>query len=199
MTDSLPMDADDDDGLYTDREAVRFDALRNALYHTSRRMHFEKLNRFTNFLVVAFSTATLSSLTHNYEWLTATVGIALGVSGALQIVYDFSGQAKLHHILQRDYYRLLAEVERTTNPTREQIAKWTGEISAISGEEPPTMRALDAVAYNATADALYHDHGHRLRIGIVPSLLKQFVAFHDKEFRYRETSRPPKDTALPSP
>jgi hypothetical protein len=67
----------------------KFDALRNAIYHSSRRRFFELLNRSLSFLVVISGTAAVANL-HSLEprWLAAMAAII----GALQLVFDFGGR-----------------------------------------------------------------------------------------------------------
>jgi hypothetical protein len=81
----------------------KFDALRNAIYHSSRRRFFELLNRSLSFLVVISGTAAVANL-HSLEprWLAAMAAII----GALQLVFDFGGRARIHEVLQRRYFEL---------------------------------------------------------------------------------------------
>lgn len=134
----------------------RFDALRNAIYHSSRRRFFELLTRSLSFLVVVSGTVAVSGLL-NPKWLAA----AAAVIGASQLVFDFSGRARVHEMLQRKYYDLIAQMDGVQNPTDSQIGEWQAALNRIYVDEPPPMRALDAIAYNA---ACRHVGGGQFRI-----------------------------------
>ena len=77
--------------------------------------------------------------------------------GALQLVFDFNGRARLHEGLQRKYYDLLADIDGVLEPSDDQIVKWQSTLNKIYSDEPPPMRALDAIAYNAPCRNLGHD------------------------------------------
>jgi hypothetical protein len=74
--------------------------------------------------------------------------------GALQLVFDFNGRARINELLQRKYYELLAQIDAVTNPSKEQISEWQAALNRIYVDEPPPMRALDAIAYNTGCRAL---------------------------------------------
>ncbi|KAF0674336.1 hypothetical protein, partial [Profundibacterium mesophilum] len=61
--------------------------------------------------------------------------------------------ARDHQTLQRDYYALLAEIDAAVAPDDATMALWHGRMITLSGDEPPTMRAIDAKAYNDALDA----------------------------------------------
>jgi hypothetical protein len=95
---------------------IKFDALRNAIYHSSRRRFFELLSRFLSFLVVVSGTLAVATLA-NWDPRWPAAGAA--VIGAMQLVFDFNGRARLHENLQRRYFELLAKIERVLTPTEQ--------------------------------------------------------------------------------
>lgn len=148
-------------------EDVRFDTLRNALYHTARRMSFDRYNRWASFFVILLGTASIGDAFAFYsiDIQRGWFGAAVAAVGAAQLVFDFGGRARDHQTLQREYYNLLSEIESCTDMSDEQIAAWYGKIAKIMGDEPPTFRAVDAKAYNDALDATGgHDRSKRLFI-----------------------------------
>lgn len=139
-----------------DRDLVRFNALRNALYHTSRRLTLDRWNRWFNFLVILLGAQAVGKfmLVFHVDVSEGVVGALVAAVGAAQLVFDFGGKARDHQALQRDYYHLLAEVEELPNPSEAEIARWWGQMSRIAGDEPPTLRALDSKAYNDAMGAI---------------------------------------------
>lgn len=166
------------------RDNLRFNVLRNALYHTARRRVFERINRILNFAIIALGATAMSDIIIRSDispiWLGATVTII----GALQLVFDFARQARDHQILQRDYYHLLAEIEEKTEANEADCARWQAKIIRITSDEPPILRALDAKAYNDALDALdIYESSERLRIPLLHQWLGSLFSFEGHTYR----------------
>jgi len=156
---------------------VKFDALRNALYHSFRQRWLDFVNRMMSLIVVLSGAVAVSDLFGGFKYFA----LAASIFGALQLVYDFGGAAKEHSFLQQRFYAVIADIEGNINPTEATIAKWKADLVAIYGTEPPTFRALDAIAYNAAADALGTGYGidiSKFRY----TLLKQLYPFNGTSF-----------------
>ena len=173
-----------------DRENIRFNALRNALYHTGRRRSFERLNRWFNFAVILVGAAGVSEIfgkVHGALGDNGPViyGIMVAAIGAAQLAFDFGGNARDHQSLQRDYYNLLADIEETVEPSEQQLAAWNGRLTRIASDEPPIMRAIDAKAYNDAIDAMELDRGQLLHLPIYHRVLGRFFSYDGFTFRKR--------------
>jgi len=148
-----------------DREQIRFNTLRNALYHTARRRVLERTNRAFNFLVVVLGASAVGDVFTVIGIERAWIGMSIAVIGAMQLVFDFGRQARDHQTLQRDYFSLLADIEAEIAPTEQHCAEWYSRMIRITADEPPVLKALDAKAYNDALDAIdAHDAGERLLI-----------------------------------
>ena len=145
-------------------ENVRFNVLRNALYHTGRRMAFERWNRFFNFLVVVLGAAATGGIITEIGINAIWPAGAVAVVGAAQLVFDFGRMSRDHQTLQREYYHLLADIEQNIAPTQQDVAAWYAKMTRIAGDEPPVLRAKDAKAYNDAIDALEWGREERLKI-----------------------------------
>jgi hypothetical protein len=164
----------------------RFDALRNAIYHTERRNFFDFLNRTFTFLVVVLGAGVAgkaAKLIHLEEnWLE----LSIVVIASLQLVFDFASRARTHEFLQRRYYELLAEMEKGDLGSPGTREKWSAKLLTLAGEEPMTMRALDAIAYNKALAALESDpealRQNRLRVTWLQRRLRHIFAFQAAEF-----------------
>lgn len=158
-------------------EDVRFNALRNALYHTSRRRKLELLDRVGSFLVILLSAGAATELAANTSPLAPKLLAVITASiGALQLVFGFGSRARDHEFLQRRYYDLLAEIEEF-GADENRIPGWCATLSRISGDEPPNRLLPEAQAYNAAASALGRSAGHHLYIPIWLMLFGHFLAF----------------------
>ena len=168
-----------------DPEIVRFNILRNALYHTARRRALERLNRAFNFLIVVLGTAAFGDVLTFHDLRAEWIGATVAVIGALQLVFDFGRQARDHQMLQRDYYSLLAEAEAALEPTPDQASEWWSRMLRITADEPPTLRALDAKAYNDAIDAMGWDAEERLIVPWIHRRLGSFIAFEGHNYKKR--------------
>lgn len=172
-----------------DRENIRFNALRNALYHTGRRRTFERRNRWFNFAVIIVGAAGVADLFGRVGIDNVMYGVLVAAIGAAQLAFDFGGSARDHQALQRDYFNLLADIEETVDPTEQQLAAWNGRLTRIAGDEPPVMRAIDAKAYNDAVDAMELDRGQLLHLPIWHRVMGRFFSYDGHTF--------PKRTELP--
>jgi hypothetical protein len=159
---------------------IEFNALRNALYHTARRQRLETWARILNFATVVGGAGTIVAVTDAMPatWKAGIwLGVLITIVGALQLVFDFSGRARTHELLQRRYYDVLSRVKEAGELSAETCSSLAAEISRISGEEPPTLRALDAVAFNEATDTLWGDDGtpYRLKVSFWQNLTKHLL------------------------
>jgi hypothetical protein len=157
---------------------IKFEALRNAIYHSSRRRFFELLSRFLSFLVIVSGTLAVATLA-NWDPRWPAAGAA--VIGAMQLVFDFNGRARLHENLQRRYFELIAKIEQVLTPTEQEIASWKSDLNLMYADEPPPMRALDTVAYNKACDSLGCPEGRR-RLTLWQWFMQRIYSFPNTEF-----------------
>lgn len=160
---------------------LRLQALRNVIYHNARRYWLEALYRWTNFLVVLSGTATAASMGPILKLPQETVTLALGaltaILGASSLVFDFAVRAKNHEIIAKQYFALLGEIDGTVAVSAEDVAKWKKAFAEIAANEPPTMRALDAVAQNEASQAIFGDDVRLLEVTWYQRAFKNVWAF----------------------
>ncbi|MCG7627327.1 hypothetical protein MHM88_05880 [Epibacterium sp. MM17-32] len=170
--------------MQSDPENFEFNALRNALYHTAMRRTFETWSRWLNFLVVVLGAATISDLLTPYGIEAIHLGAATAIIGALQLTFDFGGRARLHQVLQRDYYKALADFQSIEAPTPADVAAAKAALSTTMADEPPTMRAVDTKAYNdALAATGYFPKDQRLRLPWWQLPLKNLISFDGYDYK----------------
>lgn len=180
-----------------DLSIIRFNALRNALYHTARRRSFERWNRVFNFAVVALGGAAVANVFPTGSGLYLSGAVA--VVGALQLVFDLGGSARTHQALQRDYFALIAEIEEAPECTDDLCRHWEGKLIRITADEPPVLRALDAKAYNDAIDALEWGEGERLVLKWYHYFFATIYPFDGTNFRkVSEASGPATPPPVPA-
>lgn len=167
----------------TDRENVRFNVLRNALYHTARRRTLEFWNRAFNLAVILLGAAAVGDILSHIGIGQTWTGLGVAVIGALQLVFDFGRQAREHQTLQREYYQLLSEIEAVIDPTAEQIARWQSQQVRIAGDEPPVLRAIDAKAYNDAVGALEWPEDQRIVVPFLHRVFAPIISFEGHQYK----------------
>ena len=134
------------------------------------------MNRLINLLIIVSGAAAVSDLFGpmvDVRWFA----FAATFAGALQLVFDFGGRAKEHEFLQKRFYEVITAIERSRTATDEDLCRWRADLVAIYADEPPTMRALDAIAYNNAGDAL--NMPMRIKIGFWRSLMRHVMPFNN--------------------
>lgn len=171
-------------------EQLRVNVLRNALYHTARRRGLERTNRVFNFVIILAGTAVVSQIATDLPNGDVIAGVVVSTIGALQLVFDFGRQARDHQQLQREYYYLLADIEREESPDNKMLAEWQARQMQITADEPPTLRAIDAKAYNDAIDATEaFDEGERLIVPLTHRVLGAFIPFDGHRYRKLSENR----------
>jgi|ERR1044072_7297711 hypothetical protein len=165
----------------------RFDALRNALYHTERKTFLDLINRTLNLVVILLGAGVAgkaAKLIHVEEnWLE--LGVVFFAT--VQLVFDLGGRARDHQFLQRRYYDLLSEMENENLDDDDAMRKWSAKLITISADEPMPMRALDAIAYNKALGATFGDdpeilRRHRQQVSFLQRRLRHLFGFHSASF-----------------
>ena len=168
----------------TDISASKFDALRNAIYHTARKQFYDFLNRLLNFLVIIFGAGVAGKASELFHIRELWLEFGALLFATSQLTFDFGYKARTHEFLQRKYNEMLAEIELETTP---DPARWNAKLYTIASDEPMPMRALDALAYNAAIDATISDpelkRANRLRVPFCHRLLKHFLSRSGYEYR----------------
>jgi len=172
--------------LETEKYFLAFNAERNARYHAARRGFFDWIYRTTLFFIVALGTA---GVVHGIVALgmpSATSSGIAAILGALSLVFNPYNKAQLHETLQRRSFELAAEIDAVVSATPENLAQWRSKLNLLYADEPPPMRALGAVVYNATlASRQEKPDAEMLVLKLRHVLLKQFFSFANAHFPRR--------------
>jgi hypothetical protein len=163
---------------------LRFDIMRNAIYHSARSRFLDFCNRVFVFLAILFGTSAAADLGSNWHFSPAWLSAFAAISATISLVGDFAVSSRTHAYLQRRYYEALAELERLGNVSDQDMPRLLdirGRVTALYGEEPPPMRALDAVAYNAACDSLGEDEA-RVTVHWWQSALRHVYPFNETDF-----------------
>jgi hypothetical protein len=154
------------------------DAERSAIYHKAREGFLDACHRATMFLVILSSSAAVATAAPEGGTAARALLLAPAILGALDMTLAFGVRAREHAILARRFLELAAEC---TAPDADGTAL-RAAFYRLCSEEPPTYRALDALAHNQVCDAL-RQPGEKLRVGACARCLRHLVRFSSREFR----------------
>ena len=118
---------------------LRFDLLRNAIYHSARARFLDFCTRVFNFAVILLGTSAAADLGKIGNIDQGLLAAGAAIAGIVQLVGDFGVSARTHSYLQRRCYELLAELGSAA-PTEESLRAIRAKLTLVYGEEPPPMR-----------------------------------------------------------
>lgn len=169
-------------------EHVEFDLVRSAIYHGARMRFYDRLHRWFMFAVILTGTSAVASILSDYGVRSAGLALAAALLGAADIAFGFSGRARDHDFLRRQYYELLAKlVERQNDENIASIVHC--DMLRLSAQEPPPLRALDAIAYNSALESLGRNPDERIPIKWRETLLKNILPYNTVDFAARKPKR----------
>lgn len=122
-------------------DALNFEVEKSIRYHQRRRAFFERMDRFSTFLVILLGSATVAA------WAPKVTGLMTTVIGAATLVLGFSGKARDHLILAQKFTDLARQIRGKAEPTEADVREWESEKLLIDAAEPAIYRALEVDCY----------------------------------------------------
>ncbi|SDX89710.1 hypothetical protein SAMN05444336_11291 [Albimonas donghaensis] len=156
-----------------DAEALNFELLRSALYHDARQSHLERLDRLAHYLTALAGSAAFATVLRDDPTLAAVAAATAAAISMAALVFDFSGRARSHQQLRREFYRLLADMRATDCQAR---------MLSLYADEPPIKWAVNAMAHNQAARSLHGDNAQLLGIDWPARRLAHWVTFDPSRF-----------------
>jgi len=136
---------------------LNFYLSRNIYYHMRRQAFFMRWSRFTSFVGVMFGSAAAAALLSPLPTTVAAV-LAIVVAGvsAFDLVVGTGQHASLHNDLRKRYLDLTSEITTVKPANLDAIGQVFARIKRIELDEPPTMPALEILAYEDTVRSIYN-------------------------------------------
>ncbi|MHB8123752.1 MAG: hypothetical protein ACYDG4_16565 [Desulfuromonadaceae bacterium] len=151
-----------------------FGIRRSIRYHSRRQMFFDSLYKWTQVLSLISGSATVAVVIAKYTdcaiWLAAMVAIF----SAFNLIFGFSGSARLHNDLARRFSELEKRIIRDQNPSMESIASFEVDRLDIEMVEPPILKTLDLLCHNELCRALGYGEEAMAKVGFWGRLFAQF-------------------------
>jgi hypothetical protein len=157
----------------SEREGFRISLVRNANYHEDRELFFARIHRLTMFVVVVSGSASFTFVNTTTLGGIPVLAAIITLAGLIDLVFDVSGKARLHASLRRRVYDVLAQTEdqsRGVMQLKEQAVR-------IYADEPPTMNAVNALAFNTSMLAFGRSQKKLLKIAFPYRFLRHWFSF----------------------
>ena len=172
-----------EDRIQSDYYKLLFGVRRSIRYHHRRRLFFDRLHQISTFLSAATGTATVASLLANASSLALLFGISVAVFSVIDLVVGAPQAARLHHDLARKFIALEKAMTACTNPSQEDMIRFTNERLDIESEEPPVLKVLDAICHNELIRALGHDPKYYAKITWYQRLFAHFFDIREHKIQ----------------
>ena len=171
----------------------------SALYHDWRRGTMEAAQRFSRFATIVGIILTLTTsfnplgwAPHVFEWTITGILFFVACVNVAELTYRFNERATEHLELYRRFSDLLIRMSRPPTETNERLSDWQAAAASIRRDEPPTMWAVYAMAWNQKIEFPGEAaETHRRKIGWLPYLFRRISSSSGlKTFPYHLPPRP---------
>jgi hypothetical protein len=129
------------------------------------------------FVVVLSGTAAFGAIVRQGSALASFFAFVATAAGVADLVFDLDGRARLHNSLKRRCYDLLARLDLKEEPDHLRAA-----LTRMYSDEPPTMHAVNSIAFNAAVDAMGRPPEQKYLLQPWQILLRHWWPFRANEF-----------------
>jgi hypothetical protein len=161
-------------------ERARISCDMNARYHACREAFLDTVHRWFMFGIIAFGAAAIVDvLPHGWEWLRGGFGAGAAILGALDLTFDLSNRARMHALMKRRYFELLADVIEG----RKNLEAMQAAINRFNADEEPAYHALLGSCWNAAQKMVYGQAAIELHVPRRHLLAKNWMRFASSNYR----------------
>jgi hypothetical protein len=153
-------------------DRISISCFTNAQYHAAREAFLDTVHRWFMFGVVALGAAALIDIfpEEKKSWLRALCSAGAALLAALDLTFDLSNRARMHSLMKRRYFELLADVrEEKKTPDEARVC-----IERYSCDEEPQYRILYLLCWNNALSSVYGDKAERFEIPRWALMTKNF-------------------------
>jgi hypothetical protein len=177
-------------------DAFRVGCLMNARYHASREAFLDTVHRWFMFTVIMLGAAALIDVVPagylDVLHIKAVFGALAAVIAALDLAFDLSNRARVHSLMKRRYFELLADVVEG----KRSIPEAEACKNRYAADEEPAYHALLATSWNAAQEMVYGDHAESLDISKWHRFWKNFWRFGGKQYQLKPKSEASEPASL---
>lgn len=139
-------------------DGLRCDALTNARYHSVREGFMDTAHRWLLFFVIVAGTGAVVDVIATSAIAKGVLGAVAAALAALDLTFDLSNRARMHALMKRRYFELLADLAERKKTADEVEAC----IHRYSADEEPAYHALLRDSWNAAQQMVYGDEAQHL-------------------------------------
>jgi hypothetical protein len=153
----------------------------NARYHACREGFLDSAHRWFMFAVIGLGAAAIINMLP--DWLRSACAGGAALFGALDLTFDLSNRARVHALMKRRYFELLADVIEGKKDLRAvQVA-----INRFNADEEPAYHALLNSCWNAAQEQVYGDNAIAIAIPRHHLALKNFFRFGSRGYQTKSS------------
>lgn len=158
--------------------ALKLRAFRNARYHEDREGFYSALGRWTNFIGIILGSAAFAGGAAQLPVLAMIGGSLAAIISASRLVFDFSGKAKSHLDLRKQFLDILAAAQMK-GVNVEQLEE---SMIKLYKNESEVYNAVNALAYNDSQSAFGRTH-NLIEVGPYQAFFRHVYRFKPSDFK----------------
>ncbi len=136
-----------DDLLFGVRRSIR--------YHSRRQAFFERLDRWSAFVLLLLGSGAVASVLQDNKTWALIAGLGVTCVSGLNLVFGFGVRASRHAQFVKDFTRF--ETRLQDDDSDETVAAVAKERLGVEAAEPPVMRVLDVICHNELLTAMGYE------------------------------------------
>lgn len=160
--------------------SLQISCTRNLRYHEDRERFLDRAHKVLILIIVSGGSSALTPLISIYP-LNIAVPVTIMAAGIFDIILNFSKQIATHQIFRQRTLDLLIDIGTNS----ENFETLQSKADQIFNSAPPTMHAVNAIAYNNALRGLGRRRTSELYIGIYPRIFKHVFPFANTDFDRR--------------
>jgi len=171
----------------TPLEQARISCDMNARYHACREAYLDMLHRWFMFgIIVLGAAAIVDILPPGWGWLRGAFAAGTAVFGALDLTFDLSNRARMHALMKRRYFDLLADlIEGKIN-----LEELRATIKSIQRPmKEPAYHALLHSCWNAAQEMVYGREAAAVEIPRHHLVMKNCMRFSSTRYRLKDRAK----------
>ncbi|MYB88396.1 MAG: hypothetical protein F4X93_00290 [Proteobacteria bacterium] len=151
-----------------------FAVRRSVRYHTKRQQFFERLELFSNVVVLILGSLVAFLARYEIDLLVPLLALFIALITAINVAVGYSRRARIYNALARRFIELEKKIVRTGVLTESDYKAFTTERLTIEADEPPINRSLDLKCHNELCYAENYDEKYHEKLSCIQRILAYF-------------------------
>jgi hypothetical protein len=170
----------------TRRHNLLWGVRRSILYHTRRRMFYDRMGMWASACgVLLGSSVVVTTLQSLNEIALRVMALLTAIFSLINLVVGSSGKARQHHDLVRKFTKLESDIICKPTPSEQDISELECRRLEIEAEEPPKLAVLDVICHNELLVAEGRDLDDYCDVGPIQRILSDVGDWRASALRTR--------------